>query len=282
MEKSIEKGKIDVGDARLYYEIVGSGEPVILLHGYPLDNRMWDVQFKKLSDKYQTIRYDLRGYGKSDMPVEEGHYLHAEDLKALMDSLKIDKAHLVGLSLGAFVATDFMALYPERLFSVTVTGGAIYEVPGPNVLLSSGEIAERRKKIVEINHKGLDTYKKEWLSYLLKNTGSQGKQIESDLKEMISDWSGWQVRHIGPKLLLGSSVKKKLMDKQPEVPLLILMGMADCKESQNSMLELANLFSSVNITYLNDAGHISNMEQPESFNKALLLFLEKNSQNRNN
>jgi CubicO group peptidase (beta-lactamase class C family) len=271
-----KKGKMDIGNAKLYYEMSGYGEPLILLHGHTLDTRMWDRQFKVLSQKYRVVRYDLRGYGKSDMPMEDQHFLHANDLSILMDSLKIEKAHVVGLSLGAFIVTDFMALYPERLLSAIVTSGSIHEVPGPDRPITEGEKTEKRAEIAKINREGLRVYKERWLDSLLKSTGSQGRSIRQDLKKMVDDWSGWQVLHIEPRPLLGSSVKKELERKRIKVPVLILVGKSDSEGSHNSMQKLADLIPSVHITYLNDAGHLNNLERPEAFNNALLSFLEQN------
>jgi hypothetical protein len=64
------KKYVDIGDAYVYYEIAGQGETVILIHAYSVDCRMWDQQFAELAKHYQVIRYDLRGYGKTDKPIE--------------------------------------------------------------------------------------------------------------------------------------------------------------------------------------------------------------------
>ena len=85
---------------KLYYEELGEGEPLILLHAHTVDRRMWDDVFFKLAKKYRVIRYDLRGYGKSDMPEVGFGFLQADDLCNFMDALHIKKAHLAGLSLG--------------------------------------------------------------------------------------------------------------------------------------------------------------------------------------
>ena len=73
-EESVElsNGLAEVNGTRLYYEVAGSGQPLVLIHGYTLDTRMWDDQFDAFSQQYQVIRYDLRGFGKSDVPTEGG------------------------------------------------------------------------------------------------------------------------------------------------------------------------------------------------------------------
>ena len=120
-------GFVDVGGGiELYFEEAGTGPAVLFIHAHSVDRRMWDAQFNRLSSQYRVVRYDLRGYGLSGMPQEGKDYLHAEDLYKLMDHLDIRSAHIVGLSLGAFVALDFMHLYPEHTLSAAVAAGAIY------------------------------------------------------------------------------------------------------------------------------------------------------------
>lgn len=90
-----ENGYADVNKTRLYYEIVGSGETLILLHAFGMDTRQWDDQFELFSQHYRVIRFDLRGFGKSAVPTQVP-YTHMEDLKALLDYLEINKAHILG------------------------------------------------------------------------------------------------------------------------------------------------------------------------------------------
>ena len=95
-----ESGLAEVNGARLYYEASGKGPAVVLVHGGLVDSRMWDAQMKPLSKRFRVVRYDIRGYGRSPAPTVE-YYPH-EDLRALLDYLKIERATVVGLSLGGF------------------------------------------------------------------------------------------------------------------------------------------------------------------------------------
>jgi pimeloyl-ACP methyl ester carboxylesterase len=100
----------------LYFETMGRGEPIVFIHGGQMDCRMWDAQFDLFAKRFQTIRYDIRGFGKSDAPLNP--YSHAGDLQLLLEHLRIRKASLIGLSLGAAVATDAALLYPDRVDSL--------------------------------------------------------------------------------------------------------------------------------------------------------------------
>jgi 3-oxoadipate enol-lactonase len=85
----IDKGFADVNGTRLYYEMAGSGHPLILIHGFTLDTCMWDDQFEVFAQHNQVTRYDLRGFGKSTLPTTEP-YSHADDLKILMTHFGIE------------------------------------------------------------------------------------------------------------------------------------------------------------------------------------------------
>jgi pimeloyl-ACP methyl ester carboxylesterase len=204
----IVKKYVDIGDAYVYYEIAGEGTPVILIHDHSMDCRMWDSQFLELAKHYKVIRYDLRGYGKTDRPVPGEKFSHAEDLHKLMYFLGIQKAHLVGLSLGADVAVDFLALYPKQTLSLTV-----------------------------------------------------------------SNWSGWQVLHIEPLQKLDPPAAVQLKNEKPDVPVLVLIGKRDSDRSIRSSKTLLKILPTARKVYLKDAGHFSNMETPQAFNKALMDFL---------
>lgn len=106
----VESGVTSTG---LYFEASGQGEPVVLLHGFSLDRRMWDAEVDRLEGAYRVVRYDLRGHGLSAEPLEP--YAAYDDLLSLLDELAIERATLVGLSAGAQLAVDFALAYPERV-----------------------------------------------------------------------------------------------------------------------------------------------------------------------
>src|SRR3954463_6383416 len=118
-----ESGFAEVNGARLYYEAMGEGTAVVLVHGGLVDSRLWDAQMKPLSKHFRVVRYDIRGYGRSPAPT--GEYYPHEDLRALLDYLKIDKATLVGLSLGGIVAADFALEQPARVERLVLVGSGL-------------------------------------------------------------------------------------------------------------------------------------------------------------
>jgi pimeloyl-ACP methyl ester carboxylesterase len=118
-------GTAEVNGTRLYYETAGTGEPVVLVHAFTLDTRMWDDQFEVLARSFRVIRYDARGFGKSPPPKPGEAYSNADDLAALLDTLDARKAHVVGLSMGGRFALDYAVTYPDGLRSLVVIDGVI-------------------------------------------------------------------------------------------------------------------------------------------------------------
>ncbi|MDQ2717560.1 MAG: alpha/beta hydrolase, partial [Chloroflexota bacterium] len=108
-----EKGFARVHGTKLYYEMAGEGHPLVLLHGGLLDHRMWDQQFEAFARHYQVVRYDIRGFGASEMSGTT--YADERDLYDLLVYLDIDKTYLLGLSLGGSIAIDFTLEHPQKM-----------------------------------------------------------------------------------------------------------------------------------------------------------------------
>jgi pimeloyl-ACP methyl ester carboxylesterase len=107
-----QTGFADVNGTRLYYEVAGSGHPLVLIHGFTLDTRMWEDQCAVFARQYQVLRYDLRGFGKSAVPTDVP-YTHPDDLHALMAHLGIEHAYIIGLSLGGAVAARLVEMVTD-------------------------------------------------------------------------------------------------------------------------------------------------------------------------
>jgi pimeloyl-ACP methyl ester carboxylesterase len=269
----LKKGRVDLGDAQLYYEEVGHGAPLVLLHGHSFDRRMWDPQLAELAQHYRVIRYDMRGYGLSSLPVEGQEFLHANDLYRLLQALHIPKAHLVGLSLGGFVAVDFMALHPEQTLSVVSCSGSLYPRPGPEQPITEAEIARRRTEIAQLQARGTAAFKEQWLASLLKSSGPQQVNSAPLLRQMVQDWSMWQPLHVEPRVLLGTSLIPQLQAHPVRVPLLLLAGDRESAARTHDNETLQQLVPGAQTAVLRHAGHVANLDNPTAFTKAVLDFI---------
>lgn len=261
--------------ASLYFEESGSGKPVILIHGHSFDRFAWDAQFYQLAKKYRVIRYDLRGYGWSSMPSESQRALHADDLAALMDHLHIPKAHIVGLSLGGFIVSDFLALYPARMLTATAASGDFFKVEGPSRPWTKAAWLAQDSKIREWQAFGVDAMKRRWFNALTTRDGKPLSVLRQSVWPLIYKWDAWQPQHHEPRFLLGDDLADKLEKAAPRVPVLILTGDAD----KNHQSELLHLVPSARQEIIPNAGHLSNMENPKGFTNALLEFLAEHNEN---
>ena len=267
-DQRTQRAMVAIDGAGLYYEESGSGTPVIFLHGHSFDRRQWQPQVKALERRYRVIRYDLRGYGRSTQPQEGKTFLHAEDLRQFMDALGVQRAHLVGLSLGGFVVTDFIALHPERALSATMAGGDLFDVPGPDEPWTAEALAKRRAEIAELKKSGIAPFKRAWFDGLVNNSGTRRETLRRRLWRMIDEWQAWQPLHVEPRLLLGRSAKRRLASTKPSMPVLIVRG-----DREKMGLSITELLPQAGVTIIPDCGHVSSMEQPELFNAALARFL---------
>lgn len=263
----VRKGIFQGNDkALLYYEIAGNGPPVVLLHGEAFDTRQWEPQFGELARSFTVIRYDLRGYGQSDLPRKK--FLHADDLLRLLETLKLQKVHLVGHSTGAVVATDFAALHPERVFSLTVSGGALLPGPGPETPLSP---EEKSKQLAEISQWRETRSGRQWLMAERLTHVKQAGKIGTEMSVMIQDWPAWQALHPDFPCFLRSDVLPKL--NRLTMPVLVLRGDGEAKKLLADEQTLLRQVSNGREAVLPESGYIPNLEQPEAYTRALLDFL---------
>lgn len=262
------------GNGQIYYEERGKGEPLLLLHGHSLDRRMWDLQWKAFSKHYHVVRMDFRGYGQSSEQREDLQMTHADDVLTLMDSLHIQRAHIVGLSMGAFVAGDLLAMHPERLITCTMASGGIRSSKGPGEPMTAEESARRDTEIAALKEKGVEQMKREWTEQLISSGGSQRERMRPGLTQMIQDWTAWQPLHKEVRLFYAKEAWQRFVSQANTVPTLCIRGENELKGKKSKPRELQYLEKGRYIV-IPDCGHMLNMERPEEFNNAILHFLTR-------
>ena len=267
-QPKVESGYIPVSDgAQIYYEAVGEGTPVILLHGHTLDLRMWDPQVKPLLEAgYRVIRPEMRGYGHSSKQQPGQQFTHLDDMMTVMDSLHIAKAHVVGLSMGSFVASEMVAMHSDRLLTATLASGNIRNMPGPSTPFDSLELARKDSVIAQNLAQGIDKWKEEWIEKLVSGGGSNREAIRESVTQQVNDWDGWQLINREMRNYYGYEAWDTLKVRQPEIPVLILSGEKEGK-GKNPMLQYLPNSRQIIIP---DCGHMSNMEKPDEFTRLIL------------
>ena len=270
---TVHRGFIPVsGHGQLYYDERGKGEPVLLLHGHSLDRRMWDEQWRPLSKQYRTIRIDFRGYGRSSEQREDLQMTHVDDVITLMDSFHIQRAHIIGLSMGAFVAGDMLAMYPDRLITCTMASGGIRNSKGPSEPIDTAESKKRDQEIKALQVKGVAKMKQEWIEQLMASGGSQRERMRKPLTQMIDQWTAWQPLHKEVRLFYGKEAWQRFIQQKNTTPTLLIRGAKELNGKKGEPRELQYLKNGRYIV-IPDCGHMLNMERPKEFNQAVLEFL---------
>jgi len=263
----VKKGFAEVNDTRLYYEIVGKGHPLVLIHGFSLNTKMWDDQFEAFAKHYKVIRYDVHGFGKSALPTAGKEYSHTKDLKALLSQFGIDYAYVVGLSMGGRIAIDFTLEYPEVTKALILADSVVGGFRDWSKTLSEVE----KSILKEAKENGVDAGKEVWKNCPLFKPAFEKPNVALRLKQMISDYSGWHWVNSNPLRSLDPPAIERLQEIM--VPTLIIVGERDLPDL-HKIADILNrkIQNSQRIT-LKGVGHMSNMETPNEFNEAVLNFL---------
>lgn len=259
---------------KLHYEETGSGTPVIFVHEFAGDHRSWEPQLRYLSRRYRCITFAARGWPPSDIPEDPAKYSQdraRDDILAVLDALSIDKAHIVGLSMGGFAALHFGLAYAERAHSLLVAG--------------CGYGAERdqtekfRAETVTISNvlqqEGIVAFAERY-AYGPTRVQFEGKDPRgfAEFKAMLAEHSA-----------TGSALTQiKVQRERPSiydledqlatlrVPTLIMNGDEDWPCVAPG-LYLKRTIPSAGLLMLPNTGHAINLEEPAAFNAALTDFL---------
>lgn len=269
---SKETGFVEVRDGeRLAWFEAGEGPAVLLIHGGSTDSVMWDGQVDALQADYRVIRYDFRGIGESSRPTTR--YRMSDDALAVLDRLGVEKAAVVGFSVGSAIALDLAARAPERVAALTVIGTVPWnEVdPGPFAAarrelrrsLEPREQAQRRGDLAAAIGHDLDVWAsahqgeaREALAAMCLRAAYFFEHRESD-----DEWLG----DLPP-------VEDAVLAALP-APALVVAGDEDVELVRLASDRLAGVLSEARLLRVADADHFVGLARPETFNAALLEFL---------
>jgi pimeloyl-ACP methyl ester carboxylesterase len=264
---SAESGYADVNDATIYYEIAGEGDPVVLVHGFTLDTRMWDDQFTEFSKRHRVIRYDVRGFGRSSVPEEGKPYSHARDLKGLLDQLNIGKASVIGLSMGGSIAINFTLEYPEHVSSLVTVDSDL------DGFRWTSDFFEWFTSLFSIaRESGVRAANEAFMNGALFEPAMRNPLVAGRLRELIGSYSGWRFLNDDPQEGLDPSPNTRL--NEINCPTLVVVGEYDIPTFQGVAERINVEVSNSSKVAIPRVGHMSNMEDTDRFNREVLSFLE--------
>ena len=247
----------------------GKRDPVVLLHAFPLSGRMWAPQMEALAaSNRRVISPDYPGFGRSPRPPAQPDVrYYAEQIRELLDKLKLDRVVLGGLSMGGYVAFACLRLFPERISALLLANTR----PDPD----TEEAKETRREVArQVAEEGVQILPKLQIGRLLAHdTLENKKDVVESVREMILESSP-----DGVVAALGAMRERPdstdLLEKI-DVPTLLLGGAEDVLSTPEIMEGMAKKIPSSHHLTLKEAGHLSNLEAPEGFNAALGEFLEE-------
>ncbi|MFA5786571.1 MAG: alpha/beta fold hydrolase [Actinomycetota bacterium] len=250
----------------LAYEEAGSGRPVVLLHAFPLDHRMWAPQVEALKDRYRVITPDAVGFGGS-MPGPATVDAQAHALCRLLDHLGIERFVLGGLSMGGYEAFAFLRVEPERVAGMVLadTRAGADTPEGRDGREASARLVERE---------GTEPVVEALIPRLLGPTTRAGRP---DLVEQVRAWGNQAAPASVASALRGMALRP---DSTPMLgrihfPTLILVGEEDEITGPPEAEAMAAAIPKSQLVRVPESGHLANLENPEIFNSSLASFLDR-------
>jgi pimeloyl-ACP methyl ester carboxylesterase len=270
-----------VDSIELYYEEHGAGDPLLLIMGLAADSRAWLFQLPEFSKRYRTIVFDNRGVGRSTKPV--GPYtIHemADDTAGLLDALRLERVHVVGVSMGGMIAQELVLRHPQRVRSLVLA--CTYPEPDAyaeqqrrlSVSQLGGSISADGE--MTINVTALDPMM--FFQHLLP-TVFNPEFIMNELPKLMELFSGTLEFGFSLEAILGqvhAVMNHKATDRlhQIAVPTLVITGDADRLVPPANSDILARHIPNARLVKIPGGSHGFNFETPELFNREVLSFLD--------
>jgi pimeloyl-ACP methyl ester carboxylesterase len=261
---------------KLFYDEAGTGTPVLFVHEFAGDHRSWEPQVRYFSRNYRCIAYNARGYPPSDVPEDWQGYSQArvrDDVRAVLDALKIQRAHIVGLSMGAFATLHFGFAYPERALSLTVAGGG------------TGAHPADYRRFQEDARRNAELMRREGMAGFAATYGHGPSRLQLQRKDprgfaefvrqltehsaagSANTMQGYQGRR--PSLYELTAEMARL-----ELPVLLMTGDEDEPCLEASLL-MKRAIRRAGLAIFPRSGHPINLEEPALFNQLLETFFHQ-------
>jgi len=260
-----DAGFAAIGGVPLYYEVAGTGRPLVLLHEGFADSRMFDDQIVALAAHYRVIRYDRHGCGRSGTPAVP--YTHYEVLRELLRHLGIERASLLGLSMGGGVAIDATLACPDMVDALILVAASVGGYPSSEetmrqwgaigAALAQGEAAEAVERTLRM-----------WVDGPHRTPEAVDQAVRERMREMIAHY--YTIRGDDPPPLKPSALAR--LD-EIATPTLIVVGDGDVPDILAQAELLRKGIAGSRTVAIPEVAHVPNMERPALFNRLVLDFL---------
>lgn len=265
-------GFVEVDGAQIYYETAGSGMPFVMIHAGVADSRQWNNEFEHFAQTYHVIRYDLRGFGRSE-PVE-GDFSHMVDLLEVLEALEVrEPIILMGCSMGGGLAMDFTLVHPSRVKALIMVGsgpsGLELDVPTPPKFSEAQKAYEAGD---------LDLLAELETQIWFDGTGRTPEQTDQEMRRLAYEMNRKalenEARKLGKRL---PNTENSAFDRLADlvIPVLIIVGEHDTPYILAAADYMMEKLPSARKIMIENAAHLPNMDQPHEFQQIVGSFLEK-------
>jgi pimeloyl-ACP methyl ester carboxylesterase len=258
---------------KLYYEEVGSGIPIVLVHEFAGDLRSYEMQMRYFGQRYRCIAYNARGYPPSDVPDDGESYSQArarDDIRAVLDALKIDKAHIVGLSMGGFATLHFGFAYPDRARSLVVAGCGYGATPDKRSQFAEEAEAAAKNFEQQGMAKAAEGYALGPTRVQFQNKDPRGwGEFAHQLEQHSTEGAARTMRGVQKRRPSLFDLVDKM--KTISVPTLIMTGDEDWPCLEPGLL-MKRTIPTAALVVMPNAGHTINLEDPAAFNQHIAEF----------
>lgn len=253
-------GFFDSDGLKLRFFECGEGEPLILIHGLGDCIEGWTFQYDELSKHFRVIALDLRGFGMSDVPEKISVEDFAADVRNLMDYLELEKANLLGLSMGGVVCLEFYRKYPERVKSL-ILANTLHKLPE-----EGRPMFEQRLKLLESSPD---------LTQIADFIAEMSiHQDRPDLKEIVRTILRKNDKEFYTKVTAEiGKVNYESLLPEISVPVLVIIAEFDLTTPPSLGREIARLIPNAEIREVKNSAHLAKLENPEEFNRYIIEFL---------
>lgn len=274
---------IEVGGTAFGYDEAGEGPAVVLLHAAIGDRRMWDAQFTALAATHRVIRYDRRGFGETaDGP---GEYAHFEDLLALLDARGIERAALVGASMGGACALDAALAAPERITRLALLGSGLTGHTWPDhmqadiarmaaELLPAGRLERYAAREIDVDEADVRAMAEANIRYMVAGPERDVSVLPPEMVALVREMCEQVYRHD----FTAPQWTEKIPDTRHRLgeittPALVVIGTADAPGLVELSHHLAASLPNAELVELPDTGHLPAMERPDEVTALLRKVL---------
>jgi pimeloyl-ACP methyl ester carboxylesterase len=260
-----------LGSGELGYDVDGEGPAVVLVHEGIADRRMWEPQVEPfVAAGYRVVRYDLRGFGESELP--DGPFSNLDDLHGLLEHLGIERAKLVGVSYGGRIALELAIAYPERVEALVLVGAGLRDAEWSDEIKRFGE--EEESLLEAGNVEGaVEVNLRMWVDGPSRGPDEVDHGVRERVREMQRLAFEVQLAkpEAGPEAPFDPPASTRL--DEVRAPTLVVVGELDQPDMLRIADRLANGIPGARKAVIPGTAHVPSMEKPDEFNELVLGFL---------